>query len=111
MECVQKKLDSVKLSSKQHTTVFLLKEVNNTVAESAVEWDQIKSTATNSTLVMMKLWWILKEAHNHVIVLAFALPTANTLAKHICKAKPVSNIINYNCKIVNFFTSSHIWLT
>ena len=106
-----KKLDCVKLSSKQHTAIFLLGEVNKTVAELAFEWDKIKATVTDSPSVMLKLRRIFKEANPHVIVLACTRHAANTLAKDMCKTKPVRNFINSNCKIVNFFTSSHAWFT
>ena len=102
------KLDCVNLSHKLHTTVFLLKGVNNTVAETEVEWDQINDTMTDSPLVMLKLQRIFKEDHPHVIVSVCTLNAANTLAKYKCKAKPVSNVVKSNCKIVKSFTLFHV---
>ena len=74
-----KKLDCVNLSSKQHTAIFLLGEVNKTVAELVFEWDKIKATVTDSPSVMLKLRRIFKEANPHVIVLACTRHAANTL--------------------------------
>ena len=107
----KKKSDCVNLLSKQHTTVFLIEEVNNTVVESSFKSDQIKAAVTDSPLVMLKIWRILKEVRLHVIVLSCTLHAADTLTNDICKAKPVRNVVNSNCEIVNFFTSSHVWFT
>ena len=98
----KQKFDCVNISSKQHSSVFLLKDLNNIVAESSVELDKIKNNVIKSPSVTLKLRRILKEAYPHIIFMGCTLHADNTLSKDLCKAKPVRNVVNSNCKIVNF---------
>ena len=64
----------------------------------------------DSPSTMTTFCCLLNERHKHIISLPCALHALNLLAKDLCKFEDAVPIVKSNCMIVNFFTSSHVWL-
>ena len=69
----------------------------------------ITCLVTDSPSVMIKFRREMIRSNTHMIALPCALHVANTLCKDVCKIEAIQGIVKINCKLVNFFTSSHIW--
>ena len=102
-------LEILDFSSKRHTAECLLSEVSNIVSSSCSNWAKIKCCCTDSPSTMIKFHCLVNERHKYIIVLPCALHALNLLAKDQCKFEDAVPIVKSDCKIVNFFTSSHVW--
>ena len=92
------------------TVENLLLEVSNIVSSSCMNWAQMKCCCTDSPSTMIKFCCLLNERHKHIIVLPCALHSLNLLAKDLRKFEDTLPIVKSDCMIVNFFTSSNVWL-
>ena len=69
----------------------------------------IKCVVTDSPTPMLKYRHLLSEEYSHIVPLQYALHVANLLTKDICGLEGLTDIVEGNCKIVNFLTKSHKW--
>ena len=102
-------IDIVHISSEQQQSDFLLNLTKEIFAQCAVNMNVIKCVVTDSPTPMLKYRHLLSEEYSHIIPLPCALHVANLLTKDICKLEGLTDIVEGNCKIVNFFTKSHKW--
>ncbi|CAG8670315.1 18041_t:CDS:2 [Cetraspora pellucida] len=80
---------------------------------------QLSSLAINSSviacvmdnpLVMIKMRTDLQKDYPNIVPIRCCLHAFNLLAKNISAFRPLLTVIKNNQKLVNFFTSFHIWL-
>ena len=103
-------IDVINVSNEGHTATNMVKIVSDIFTQSAVKsMLSIKCLVTDSPSVMIKFRRKMTQSFAHMIALPCALHVANTLCKDVCKIEVIKGIVKTNCKLVNFFTSSHMW--
>lgn len=103
-------LDVINVSKERHTATNMVTMVRDIFDQCAVEdMMSIKCLVTDSPSVMIKFRREMIQEYPHLIGLPCALHVANTLCKDVCRVPKVAKIVKVNCKLVNFFTASHLW--
>jgi hypothetical protein len=103
-------VDIVKMSDVRHTATNQMLEIESRFEQTQIPIGNVKVIVTDSPSVMLKLRRDMCTKYKHMIGLPCALHVLNTLCKDICKDRFASSNIKSMCRIVNFFTGSHIWL-
>jgi hypothetical protein len=102
-------IDIVKMNDVRHTAVNQMLEIESRFEQSSVPIGHVKVFVTDSPNVMLKLRRDMCAKYKHMIGLPCALHVLNTMCKDMCQVSFAKQNIQSMCRIVNFFTGSHIW--
>lgn len=103
-------LDIVDVSEHCHHPEFIRDETLSVLERSGINIKKaVIACVTDNPAVMLKSRQLLQEMHKNVVPIRCCLHAFNTIAHRIIKFPAVVNIVKNNTKLINFFTSSHIW--
>ena len=102
-------LDIISLSKMRHTAFNMVDVTVRTLGDSAVKTESVRGCVTDSPTVMIKYRKELRHKFRGMVPMPCALHVANTFTKDVCAIDKCREVARANCKIVNFFTKSHVW--
>ena len=102
-------LDIIDLSEFRHTALELKSQLLSNLLLNGARVENAIACVTDSPSNMVKLRNDLKALHPNIVSIRCCLHGFNLLAKDIAGFPEIARVVKVNQKLVNYFTSSHIW--
>ncbi|CAG8615544.1 223_t:CDS:2 [Cetraspora pellucida] len=103
-------INIIDLSAERHRGLFIKNQTIDMLIRNGFQMSSAIACITDNLSIMKSMKNLLEEQYPNIIPIRCCLHAFNLIIKNIAGFTNIASICKKNQKLVNFFTSSHIWL-